>query len=823
MNPLPPARVIRTGIAFLLLTFLAGAVRAEAPAAELPLLAKPAESRPVAKGEKPVVLAVKGEAKAVIVVPDEGPAWRLALMNRAAEEFRLAVEQRTGARLNLLPASQYAGGPAVFIGDSPAARKAGFEPGPLAAEGFRVVAKNGSLAILGDDNDPSTSERIADYWMKPVDTTGTLFGVYDALERFAGIRWYFPGELGTIVPKSPDFEIPPVDYSDAPMIPRRDMWPFHLYPDSPADQEAFRKKWRSGNGSGVIWNHSYVGWDETFGKTNPEYFALLKDGTRSITYYHGHLCHSLPAVLEQEVKNLEDFYGKGVTAPWGGWGISPRGDYTVLMPNDCFPGCECEACLEKVRLRNPQVPELEAHSELIHEYGARVAAEVNKRWPGKKVIVGAYDSYTLPPRTVKYPDNVVIGLCVMDGLAFHRDPKIRAFWLDIIDQYSRLTGNPVEVWNYTCWPQTSTKAPIHFPFTAVEWHRASRGRIAGEFINGGTGRTYALDHLTLYFWHRAMWNPDFDVQKALDEYYTLSFGPAAPAMKEYYDRMIRQWETVQWDAPAGRVGGLPLEELYGKTYPADFRARQKELEAEARALAPEGSDYRRRVDLVLAAHADFYTEAHAFETLGDGNELTVFRGAPTALDGRLDDPCWSAAPKAFLVDNVNGRRTAIASAVQVCWDDEAMYFAGRFDETAMDRLSSGPSEYGVWMNDCVELFLSPGIPDQYMQIVLDAGENVFDGWKTPTTVYTDVKDFKIGKAVAKAGEHWSFEIRIPFSEMGVAAPEPGTSWRSNLIRVRRVGRPTHEAEYSYFSQTLGQSHHNPRFFGTLRLSGETRP
>jgi hypothetical protein len=797
--------------------------RATAQAAELPLLARPAESRSVKPGQSPVVLVEKGEARAVIVIPDEGKGWARALYAGAAEEFQLTVEKRTGARMEILPSAKYTGGPAVFIGLSEAAKKAGFDPGKLATEGFRVVTRDGCLAILGHDDHSTDYARIAGYAQRPVDTTGTLFGLYDVLERFAGVRWYWPGDLGAIIPKSPDLRIGPIDYSDAPALGRREMWPFHMYSDSPKDQESFRKKWRAGNGAGITWNHSYVGWDETYGQTHPEYFALLKDGTRDISYYHGHFCYSNPGVFDQEMVNFANFYEKGDAAAWGGWdSVSPRADYVQMMPNDCYGGCQCPECQRLTQLRNAKIPELEEHSELIHGYYAKVAAEVKKQWPEKKVIVGAYDTYTLPPRTVSYPDNVVIGLCVMDGMAFHRDPKIRAFWKDVIAEYSRLTKNPVEIWNYICWPQTSTQAPIHCPFTVVNWHRELRGRIGGEFINGGTGRSYALDHLTMYFWHRAMWNPDFDVQKALDEYYVLCYGPAAPAMKEYYDLMIRQWETVPWDGPAGRVGGLPMDELYGKTYSKEIRERLKALEGKALASTGEDSDFRRRVEYVVAAHSGFYVEADAFSKLGDGNKMAVNRGTPAALDGKLDDPCW--ATEGFrMVDKVSGQPTPIDSRARVCWDDEALYFALQFSEPEMAKLMTEKSEFGVWMNDCVEIFVSPGVPDHYLQIVIDAGLNVYDGWKPATAVYTDVKDFRIEKAVHKAADRWTLEVKIPFSEIGVAAPAAGTAWRVNLIRVRRAGLQAHAVENSYFSPTMGQSHHNPRFFGTMKFSGDARP
>lgn len=45
---------------------------------------------------------------------------------------------------------------------------------------------------------------------------GTLFGTYEFLEEFMGVRWLWPGELGTYVPKTNNIEISSVNKLEAP-------------------------------------------------------------------------------------------------------------------------------------------------------------------------------------------------------------------------------------------------------------------------------------------------------------------------------------------------------------------------------------------------------------------------------------------------------------------------------------------------------------------------------------------------------------------------------------------------------------------------------
>ena len=65
---------------------------------------------------------------------------------------------------------------------------------------FRTVG--GGVYIVGNDDD----EDVPDLMRRGAYTTrfrsGTLFGVYEFLVRFVGVCFYFPGEMGTVVPRT---------------------------------------------------------------------------------------------------------------------------------------------------------------------------------------------------------------------------------------------------------------------------------------------------------------------------------------------------------------------------------------------------------------------------------------------------------------------------------------------------------------------------------------------------------------------------------------------------------------------------------------------
>ena len=75
-----------------------------------------------------------------------------------------------------------------------------------ARDGFMIEACSNAVYIAGNDDDVSNVDATAalpdEAIWQPCFRRGTLFGVYAFLERFVGVRMYFPGALGTCIPKT---------------------------------------------------------------------------------------------------------------------------------------------------------------------------------------------------------------------------------------------------------------------------------------------------------------------------------------------------------------------------------------------------------------------------------------------------------------------------------------------------------------------------------------------------------------------------------------------------------------------------------------------
>ena len=166
-------------------------------------------------------------ASGVVLVEDGAPAVAIVLPANAeriaayaADELAYHVEKASGARLEILkePLDQPLDLPAVYVGATQAARDAGIDPQGLASEEAVLRSLDGNLFIVGNDG-PGDALSYGNTH------SGTLWGVYEILERWLGVRWLWPGELGEFIPHTSDVRIPQLDESCVPRFVARNQRP----------------------------------------------------------------------------------------------------------------------------------------------------------------------------------------------------------------------------------------------------------------------------------------------------------------------------------------------------------------------------------------------------------------------------------------------------------------------------------------------------------------------------------------------------------------------------------------------------------------------
>ena len=133
-----------------------------------------------------VTIADGGKANHVITLPDQpaGPEVE------AAAELCKYLAKLTGATFEQASEKDLEGRPAIFVGATAAAAAAEVSAATLDRDGFVIKVIGGNVFIVGHD------------------AVATELGVHFLLQRYGGIRWYIPLEIGEHIPSRPTLQLP---------------------------------------------------------------------------------------------------------------------------------------------------------------------------------------------------------------------------------------------------------------------------------------------------------------------------------------------------------------------------------------------------------------------------------------------------------------------------------------------------------------------------------------------------------------------------------------------------------------------------------------
>jgi Carbohydrate-binding family 9 len=213
---------------------------------------------------------------------------------------------------------------------------------------------------------------------------------------------------------------------------------------------------------------------------------------------------------------------------------------------------------------------------------------------------------------------------------------------------------------------------------------------------------------------------------------------------------------------------------------------------------------------------------------------TAFRAAgPIAIDGRLDEPSWLAAPQSTpFVDIVTGEPAWFDTRVAILWDDEHLYFGFRAEETNV-RATLTERDSKIYEENDLEIFIAGR--DSYYEFEMNALNTVYEVlwfWKDvfrPSAEFDPKRDRVmvldgVGGHVHERGERWGFldwdfpglktavhvdgvvnsrtntdrgwtvELAFPWKGLVEVAegrplpPRDGDTWRIDCSRFEKIGR-----------------------------------
>ncbi len=500
-----------------------------------------AESAPVAipaqEAEKPTEareLAFVQEGRAIGVVILSSAAEAEPVFKEAAEHFAAIVERATGARLQILGETEAASlppeTPRLVITSS--AEAEAMEP-----ETYRIHSVGDAVYITGSDKAELPAVSRPAHRFAPR-SRPTLWALNRILEEQLGVRWLWPGELGTYVPKSASFTIPVYDVTHQPKLMLRSLRIASRSSlgssDYAADEkireeaQAWAENHQSGRRGAIRFGHAFGKWWERFSETHPGYFADV--GPKLKQPYPkpdaAKLRLANPAVIEQIA---QDYTAAG----------APK--YYNVCPND-GSGFDISPETRAWDIPRNQDPSkiLRARGELTAryiEFWNRLYARLVQINPEVVLTTYAYSCYrTPPPRERPLKAKAIFAIV----------PTLQEF--DIWEGWAA-TGSPLFL--RPNWWHLGADAPYITVNESAKYiaFAAERGML-GLDMDSVLGY-WGTQGINYYAVARLMTRPELSPEEIIAEY-TAAFGAGAHAIRDY----IAYWQTL---TPKYNYTHLPRE------------------------------------------------------------------------------------------------------------------------------------------------------------------------------------------------------------------------------------------------------------------------
>ncbi|MBR7144170.1 MAG: DUF4838 domain-containing protein [Lentisphaeria bacterium] len=685
----------------------------------------------------------------------------------AAGELKTFLDSALSADIKIVNAPT-AGKKHFFIGRE-FAKDCKFDTQKLFRDAFYIITGGDGIYIGGIDSEKAFPDKQLQYtiWSQYYERA-TLFGVYDFLERFANVRFYFPGELGTIVPKTDAIKVPKLEIFDFPDF---DFRRYSMYqgewmdlPKSPAAKARYEKyrnrskynQRRMFNGQWLktapndfrneeknlafyryrmetfmepnchgLARYCYI---KRFGKTNPEYFALMDNGQRhnsEALAHPGSICYSSNIVEEiyQDAKSFlsgEKASKRGVlTLHTGkpGWDPSAcqQGHFNI-MPQDSYYRCRCEKCAKKFGTG------VNYATEFMWQFTVDIANRLKKEGVPGKVTQMAYRPYRSVPQTVEIPDNVSVMVAEIGPWGQYNPAGQKRDYEEIAAWSKKVAPNRVYMWNYVGKNGSSgtnlpdIPAPTHKAM-ALYYKSLMPLNIRGAYLESETDR-YINNYLMYYLYGKLAWDNKVDTDALIEEHHKLMFGKAAQVMGTIFDDFEKLWLSrvvaKQAETARGPLISVPPEsELWGEVYSAgtieNFRRRFDEAEKLTAG------------DRMANARVKLFRREWLEPLMNARKKYMEMSDAVSDFGFELGKPLYLGAFKFF--GKYSEKSEHVDTKVTVNIGDGNLRIVFECDEPDFDNINATKRQFNdpnVWQDSSVEVFINPnGDNKNFYQIILN--------------------------------------------------------------------------------------------------------
>jgi hypothetical protein len=772
-------------------------------------------------GLQPRVVEVSGQPEKIrnleIVVEDRQP-----LLKFAAAELRDFLKQATGIQVPVT-AKPSAGKISLILGDCPSARAAGIDVDKLPKEGYYIIRKGERVYLAGRDDKAKTPDR--NNWQQTY-KRATLSAVYDFLERFAGVRFYFPGPYGTVVPTKDALYLPgKINIMERPDMPTRSYYIGRTayYPGYPTEkgrangETLTRIRLRASEfipayGHGV----NYLNLINRFAKTHPEYFALMPDGKRYSDpkmSQPGQLCLSggLREEIFQDAKAF--FSGKPATSrgiPNWHYNVARNRNFNLSM-QDWQYWCGCEKCAKIAEVGRGKIYSDPKQRQAVSDFMWNFTSEIAERLEKAGIKDYKITQHVYPPMD-KVPakplhKNVKVEICLNAKGGDKADTEALRRW------YAK-TGTRLDVWTYAIGKHLRKKIPGIPPM-----YPRNIGRFIDDNMKYIDGAMYEAEtdyflsqYLNLYVLIRKTWNNSLKAEDLIDEHCRVMFGKGAPMMKKFYAELEDAW--------ANKILGNTIDTGLGPTtvIPSDYQIwtqiyspeKMKEINGLFDSALKAAT-----ADKAAVGRINFIRK-YLFGPLE--TEAKKFSSAQTSLDSWI-----VTCPGTVWLRPCRGEVNEVSTRVSVSRTDDALVFQVDCEEPRMSDLKANCTrreDPKTFEDSDVEIMLNPsGDRKNYYQFVVNANGALTDYiWQAGVRSDIAWNSSATAEAVKRA-DGWSVTLKVPLKDLGEINPD---GFPVNFCRSRNLnGKKPLENSYFWSPVPRGRnSFHGIEYWGKLSFKPE---
>lgn len=488
-------------------------------------------------------------------------------VKRAVQELQLYIKKVSGADIPLQ--GTRSAEPFISIGNTPALRRASIRTDDLPQEGYKIITRDGNIFIVGSDT-PDGS---------PADgggtSTGSLFGTYTFIEKYLGVRWFMPGELGEYVPRNHSIIVPGTHIIDAPDFKMRAL-PY-IQNEKPEVKQWYVRN-RLGGSLKLSYGHN---WHRVIPaalfEQHPEYFALIGGKRIKPVGSKGHkLCTTNKGLIREYALAAVNYFSRS------------KGNTTFsLSPSDGRGWCECNECRK--------LDEIDENGKVfitrrILTFYNEVARLVTAQFPDQYLCGYVYADYMRPPldRSFSIHPNVKLVLAAN----YHRKlltPGERKRWDELLHGWTTL--HPLACYHdFPSWfqgdygqPMPPNKKILKYMFPILK-----DNNVSGVYMYGiaAWGHGAAFN----YIFTRLAWNAHQSVDDLYTDFFLKCYGRSGKNIMAIYNLIEDSLEQYCLQKP--KISHISKPALLRDVYAHNFKKIEL-LYREALEAEPTGKERQR--------------------------------------------------------------------------------------------------------------------------------------------------------------------------------------------------------------------------------------